>query len=161
MDDVGIVFMVIMIFVIIFYLAHKISRKIYVKSLGNNFVNFYKIIYIKGCSNIYDAGFKAAIYIFTDFIHIQQIDKGNNACSIEIPVENIVDVNFSTKESIGDTVTVPRIFLGGLFAFAFKKTKINVVKYVTISYENEENKENIVIQVEDSDSLIRDIKEQI
>ncbi|QXE20045.1 hypothetical protein [Clostridium sp. 001] len=162
MDDATFtVLLAIVTVIVILYILYKLERKKYIKSLGNNYVNSYKGIYIKGCSDVYDAGFKIRIFIFTDSIYIKQIDKESYGYSIEIPMENVVDINFNTKESIGDRVTVPKVFLFGLFAFAFKKSKTNVVKYVVISYEREDKNEDIILQVDDSSGLINDIKNQI
>lgn len=72
MDDATFtVLLAIVTVIVILYILYKLERKKYIKSLGNNYVNSYKGIYIKGCSDVYDAGFKIRIFIFTDSIYIK------------------------------------------------------------------------------------------
>lgn len=53
-------------------------------------------------------------------------------CGVAIPMSQIVDVATEGKEEVSRRVTVTRLLLVGIFAFALKKKKTEKESYVTI-----------------------------
>ncbi|KJS19663.1 MAG: hypothetical protein VR72_17835 [Clostridiaceae bacterium BRH_c20a] len=57
-----------------------------------------------------------------------------NTISHQIPVENILRIETKTEDQLQKDITIPRILIGGIFAFAKpKKTKI-IKQYLYLSY---------------------------
>ena len=70
----------------------------------------------------------------------------------EIPIENITDIKVEDASSIEKKLTVGRLLLVGIFAFAWKKKKKNELAFVTIEWK-EKFEHNTVFSFEGKEAM--------
>jgi len=70
----------------------------------------------------------------------------------EIPIDNISDIKVEDASSIEKKLTVGRLFLVGIFAFAWKKKKKNELAFVAIEWK-EKFEHNTVFSFEGKEAM--------
>ncbi len=70
----------------------------------------------------------------------------------EIPIDTIADIKVEDASSIESKLTVGRLFLVGIFAFAWKKKKKNELAFVTIEWK-EKFEHNTIFSFEGKEAM--------
>lgn len=112
--------------------------------------------YVGGVDLLFDRT-KCLITLFDDRMEFNFNFKKD--MNFYIPINNIIDVKGKTEEQISKDVTLSRLLLTGILAFGLKKTKIKNRKFLVITHNLNNVKENIIFEYNYLEVFIKKYRE--
>ena len=102
--------------------------------------------YLGSCSNIDGNGYKIGCLLDKDKFYINTpISK---KIDLKIPIDKVKNIEVKTEMQIKEHVTLGRLCVLGMFAFLAPKKQRDFVKYLIVEYENNNQMEYILLQLE-------------
>lgn len=156
-----------LIIVFIFFFAIIIidSNKKHAKSekqlaeMGLKFSDFKNLgTYVGGhpslnesIKNVYALKEKDKIVLYTQVIAGYEMPKP--VPNSDIDIDSIKDIKLEDASSIENKITLGRLLLVGIFAFAWKKKKKNEIAFVTVTWSKGKFEQNTTFMFEGKDAL--------
>lgn len=122
----------------------------YYKFFLNSNPLLYKVTYLQGVPNLNES---FAVKIIPETNSITFLDNVGKK-RFEIKKEDLVDVFVEDQSSIESRISISRLLLVGVFAFAWKKRKSNPLSFIIFDYKNEfGTNQQMIIQSDHKDSF--------
>lgn len=127
--------------------------------MGLNFSDFKNLgMYVGGhpslnesIKNVYALKEKDKIVLYTQVIAGYEMPK--LVPNSDIDIDSIKDIKLEDASSIENKITLGRLLLVGIFAFAWKKKKKNEIAFVTVTWSKGKFEQNTTFMFEGKDAL--------
>jgi cytochrome oxidase Cu insertion factor (SCO1/SenC/PrrC family) len=112
--------------------------------------------YLGGFDDV-EGGKKIQCTLYKDKLNIYFVSK----YSKNISVSNINNIKIKSDIQMQNDVTLGRLLTVGVLAFGMKKKKTIVNNYVVLNYDNNGKDENIILQTDKNEDIVREINKLI